>query len=145
MRIAGARTLADEVRAAGVAGDFVFLGHVAEPSAVLAACDCLIKPTRDANPWGRDILEAMAQGRPVISYGRDATFVEPGVTGLLMDEFDATVTARELLRLANDRDSLRAQGANAKQRIRRLCDPAAQAAELAELWRAAYATRQGRS
>ena len=42
------------------------------------ACDVVLKPTREANPWGRDILEGSPSGKPVISVGRYDRFVETG-------------------------------------------------------------------
>ena len=49
------------MRASAVSRDmFRFLGHVAAPESVILAGDLVVKPTREYNPWGRDILEAMA-------------------------------------------------------------------------------------
>jgi glycosyltransferase involved in cell wall biosynthesis len=142
MKVDASRSLADIAQEAGAADRFVFLGHVPDPERVLAACDLLIKPTREANPWGRDILEAMAQGRPVMSYGHDSTFVETDVTGVLMPDFDARRTAAQLLRLAGDRGLLHRMGAAARARVSRLCDPATQARAIAAVWQAAHARRR---
>ena len=48
--------------------------------------DILITPTREYNPWGRDILEAIANGKAVISVGNYDKFVNKN-TGLLLNEF----------------------------------------------------------
>jgi glycosyltransferase involved in cell wall biosynthesis len=138
----GGVSLVERARILGVAERFLFLGHVPDPERVLAACDCLIKPTREANPWGRDVLEAMALGKPVVSYGQDSTFVETGETGVLMAEFDAARTAAELRRLAHAPVELHRLGATARERIRRLCNPATQARALAQVWREAVETRR---
>ena len=37
-----------------------FMGHVKNPEKFIKESDILIRPTRENNPWGRDILEAMA-------------------------------------------------------------------------------------
>lgn len=134
MTMSPGHSLVDEARQRGVSDSFVFVGHVTEPDRVLAACDCLIKPTREANPWGRDVLEALALGRPVISYGTDATFVETGATGLLLEQFDAAETARHLLTLADDPPGRAQLGQNARERIRSLCDPVRQAHALTRVW-----------
>src|SRR3546814_16059692 len=97
-------TLADYAAAKGVGDMFLFLGHVTEPERVLAGCHALIKPTRENNPWGRDIVEAMAHGRPVISVGPWAKFVETGATGILPPIFDAPALARERAGLVDTRD-----------------------------------------
>jgi glycosyltransferase involved in cell wall biosynthesis len=128
-------TLADAAETRGLARYFRFLGHVTEPECVLVACDALAKPTREDNPWGRDILEAMAMGLPVLSVGTDATFVETGVTGVLHSPFDGAALAREIARLADDRDSARRMGTAARARVAQLCDGSARARDLLALWR----------
>jgi glycosyltransferase involved in cell wall biosynthesis len=135
------RSLADYAQARGVADLFLFLGHVAEPETVLAACDALAKPTREDNPWGRDVIEALAAGKPVLSVGRWDRFVETGVTGILQAEFDAVALADALIRLAADRTLCRAMGRNAIKRMRHLCSGRARAADLAAVWETAVAAR----
>jgi len=130
-------TLADAAQARGLAAHFRFLGHVTEPERVLAACDALAKPTREDNPWGRDILEAMAMGLPVLSVGTDATFVETGVTGVLQSPFDAVALAGDIARLADDRDRVRRMGGAARARVAALCDGIGRARDLLDLWRGA--------
>ena len=129
-------TLADYATARGVGELFLFLGHVAEPERVLVACDALAKPTREANPWGRDVIEALAAGRPVFSVGRYDRFVADGVTGILQPEFDAAALARRIAALADDRVAAAALGAAGQARVAALCDGPARAAELLALWRA---------
>lgn len=113
---------------------FHFLGHVPDPERVLAAADLLIKPTREDNPWGRDILEALAAGRPVLSVGQDQTFVETGVTGILQSEFDAVRLAGEICRLADDRNLIVRMGSLARGRVANLCDGKSRANDLAQMW-----------
>jgi glycosyltransferase involved in cell wall biosynthesis len=126
--------LADYAEAQGVADMFIFLGHVSEPEGVLAASDLLIKPTREANPWGRDIIEALAAGKPVASFGTYSKFVEDGETGILMATFDADAVAHRLSRLADDRTTCEAMGAAGQARVATLCNGPAQAAALTKVW-----------
>ncbi|MCW5771385.1 MAG: glycosyltransferase family 4 protein [Rhodospirillaceae bacterium] len=134
-------TLADYAAAKGVADLFLFLGHVAAPETVLAGCQVLAKPTREDNPWGRDIIEGLAAGLPVISMGRYDRFVETEVTGFLFERFDAAAVADCLLRLAADRDLAGRLGAAARARIADLCNGPARARDLAALWRDAAEAR----
>jgi len=135
-------TLQDAVNEMGLSESFVFLGHVPDPERVLAACDLLLKPTRDANPWGRDILEAMAAGKPVVSIGTDATFVESDTTGVLLGEPDAVKMAAAIAALAADRSRLAALGRNARERVALLCNGPARARDLADLWTDAIASHR---
>ena len=118
----------------GVADMMLFPGHVSEPEAVLAGSDLLIKPTREDNPWGRDIIEAMAAGRPVLSVGRYDRFVEDGVTGILQPHFDADALAMRIAALADDRAAIAGMGEVARKRVRQLCDGKARAADLQAFW-----------
>ena len=142
----GARggSLADYAQARGVAGYFRFLGHVSEPERVLAACAALAKPTREHNPWGRDILEALALGRPVLTVGSCATFVRNGETGVLQPEFSARGMAEALAGLADAPDRIGEMGRRAVAVIRDLCSGPDRAADLVRAWRAAAESRSGR-
>jgi glycosyltransferase involved in cell wall biosynthesis len=127
--------LADYAAAKGVAGMFRFLGHVSEPEAVLAGCDMAVRPSRQGDPWGRDVIEAMAQARPVLATGSYSRFVETGVTGLLHGEFDPSQWADDILALAEDPSRVRMLGQAAQWRVLSLCDGPARAADLARLWK----------
>lgn len=127
--------LADFMAREGVAPRFEFLGHVDDPEALLQRSDILLKPTREDNPWGRDILEALGHGVPVASVGSYDRFVETGSTGLLQRRFDAAALADWLIELAEDKPRLEAMRTTSADRIAALCDPQRQAAALARFWR----------
>ncbi len=132
-------TFPDFVRERGLEGMFVFLGHVPEPERVYASCDVVIKPSRGGGlwgggPWGRDVIEGMSHGKPVIAVGTWDRFVETGVTGFLQRDFDAASMAREIRRLADSPEVCRALGHRARARISELCDPERRARELQAVW-----------
>lgn len=127
-------SLADYAEAHGVADMFEFLGHVGEPERVLAGCHALAKLSREDNPWGRDVIEALGAGRPVIATGRYDRFVETEVTGMLLPTYSPEAAAEVIVRLADDRALGNRLGAAARQRIEDLCGGEARAAELARLW-----------
>jgi glycosyltransferase involved in cell wall biosynthesis len=129
-------TLADYAVDRGVADMFLFLGHVDAPEQVLAACAALIKPTRERNPWGRDILEALSIGRPVISFGSYERFVEHGVTGILRERFDVAEIAADIVALMDDPELRKRMGEEGRRRIAELCNGPARAADLLTVWRA---------
>ena len=135
-------TLADYVASRGLGDMFLFLGHVTEPEAVLASCDVLLKPTREDNPWGRDIIEALAAGKPVVSVGQYDRFVENDKTGFLMSRYTAEGAADILLRLDSDRELCRRLGENARARVAELCDGPSRARDLLNLWKSAIAARK---
>ncbi len=79
-------------------------GHTAEPERVLARAFALVRPSRENDPWGRDVIEAAAFGVPVLATGSFEGVVEHGVTGYLYEPFDAAAMARQLAELAIDQD-----------------------------------------
>jgi glycosyltransferase involved in cell wall biosynthesis len=133
--------LSDYARHRGVQNMFHFLGHVAEPESVILASDLVVKPTREYNPWGRDILEAMAAAKPVMTIGTYGRFVETGVTGISHPEFDAAVWADQIVSLADNRTLSAQLGSAAQQRVLQLCDGPARARDLRDLWAAAIAEK----
>lgn len=139
------KSLADYAAERGVGGYFRFLGHVDRPEAVLASSDALIKPTRNADPWGRDVIEALAAGKPVLSVGTYDRFVANGETGHLLAEFDAERAVDVLLDWARDRELCARLGAAAARRVAELCDGKSRAADLLALWREALAERKARA
>lgn len=101
--------LKNKIRDKGLDGFFSFLGHQ-EPEAVLDECDTMIKLHRTRNPWGRNVIEAMMSGRPVISLGTYQKFVEDGINGYLLPEFDAGKIAEKIYYLSSHPDVVRRMG-----------------------------------
>jgi glycosyltransferase involved in cell wall biosynthesis len=127
-------TLADYARQRKVGDMFLFLGHVDCPETVLAASDALIKPTREANPWGRDIIEALAAAKPVLTVGSWDTFVSTDETGVLQEQFDAEEMATHITRMADNRADSAAMGAAGRDRLACLCNGRDRADDLADVW-----------
>ncbi len=137
----GARggTLEDYAARRGVADYFLFLGHVSEPERVILACDVVAKLTREANPWGRDIIEALGLGRPVVTLGTWDRLVEHRRTGVILTDYDRRTVLAEILRLANDRQLCHRLGEAARDRIAALCNGPERAAQLVDVWQRAGA------
>lgn len=112
-----------------------FPGYVDRPIDALAACHVLVKLTRQNNPWGRDIIEAMAVGRPVVTIGSYQKFVSDGVNGFVDTAFDAEKVAHALVRLREDPDLRGRMGAAAKARAAELFGPEKRAAEMARIFK----------
>jgi glycosyltransferase involved in cell wall biosynthesis len=127
-------SLADFAAARGVADMFLFLGHVSAPERVLAGCHALARLSREDNPWGRDVIEALGAGRPVIATGSYDRFVESGVTGVLLPNFSVDDAAKNMLRFADDRALVTRLGVAAQARIENLCAGTERAADLAAVW-----------
>ena len=133
-------SLADYAAARGVSDCFVFLGHVSNPERVLVASHVLLKPSREDNPWGRDILEALAMGLPVLACGTYERFVQPGVTGYLYphdNNFDPAAVATDIIGLAENAMKRLRMAKNATHHISKLCDGISRANDLVATWESA--------
>ena len=114
--------------------NLTFIGHCKSPEKLISQCDLLVKLTRGADPWGRDILEALAGGLPVISIGNYDKFVETNVTGLLVDNFDADIIADWIGNVISDNLLLQKMSKTSRERIAEECDPSKYAKNLQEIW-----------
>lgn len=105
---------------AGLGSRMVFTGHRTDVARLMAACDVVCHATRVAEPFGMVIVEAMAQGRPVVATrgGGPSEIVADGVTGLLVAPGDAREMADAMLRLASDAAFRRAAGQAGSRRAR---------------------------
>ena len=74
---------------------------------------CIVRPDPTGSPWGRDIIEAMSMGRPVIAAGTEEVFIKPGKTGWLVRPGDSAHLAATLSVLSRSGMELEKMGQNA--------------------------------
>jgi glycosyltransferase involved in cell wall biosynthesis len=94
----------------GIADKVFFLGQRTDVAALMAACDVVCHATRTAEPFGMVLVEAMAQGRPVVATrgGGPSEIVVEGETGFLAAPGDPADMA----------ERMKALGASPEQRAR---------------------------
>jgi glycosyltransferase involved in cell wall biosynthesis len=126
--------LEDYANEMGVRDMFLFLGHVTNPERVLSGCHALIRPSREHNPWGRDVLEALSFGLPVIATGTYNRFVEDRVTGFLLKDFDPIQVAESIIELSKNKALVKKMGEQAKKRVKKLCHASRRSQDLLDFW-----------
>jgi glycosyltransferase involved in cell wall biosynthesis len=130
--------------ALGLGDALRFEGFVADPDRLVAESDILVTAA-EAEPFGRTVVEAMAAGRPVVATdvdGHRETVTHD--TGVLVPVARPDLLARALRGLARD-PALRARlGAAGRRRAEKLCDPAARARDVLDVYTRVLA-RAGRS
>ncbi len=94
------KDLKQKVDSAGLQHRIAFRGHTSEPMQALAGAMALLRTSRLNDPWGRDVIEAITMGVPVLATGTFDKIVEPGVNGYLFESFDARSVAERLVELA---------------------------------------------
>jgi len=129
--------LSDYADEEGVLDMFLFAGHVTNPDTWLRRCDVVVKLSRFDEPWGRDVIEAMAYGKPVLATGVWTGFVQDGYNGMLFEKFRADDFAKALEHLMSDETMVRHMGDRAREHITRVCNPEQQARKLLAVWEAA--------
>jgi glycosyltransferase involved in cell wall biosynthesis len=111
------------LQAAGLAGDFTYVGEVNRDAKVrfLRGLDVLSMPATYDEPKGFPLLEAMAAGVPVVQPRRGAfvEIIERTGGGLVVEPDDADSLAAGLYRLASDRALARQLGERGQEGVRR--------------------------
>ncbi len=87
---------------------------------ILPAFDVFCAPS-DGEPFGRNVVEAMAAGLPVAasSSGAHGEVVEDGASGMLFRAGDASALASVLVRLARDPEARRVLARAARERAKK--------------------------
>ncbi len=89
---------------------------------VLKEIDIVVRPAITGDPWGRDIIEAMAMGKPIVATGNSEFFVRNGENGYLVPPNQADKMAEKILDLINDPEKRILFGQKGFQKARKLCD-----------------------
>ena len=90
------------VRALGLSESIHFIGHVADPRDKLEEADVLVRPSIKNDPWGRDVIEALSMGVPVIATGSSECFIKDNENGFLLPEYSADAFAEKIRLLAEN-------------------------------------------
>ena len=128
------KSLKDYAKLKKVSEMFRFMGHVKNVDELINESNILIRPTREYNPWGRDVLEAMSAGKAVISVGKYDKFVKTNFTGLLQEEFNIEELVEWLLKISKNTHYLISYGKNSLDVIKKLNDPCKNALKLEKFW-----------
>jgi glycosyltransferase involved in cell wall biosynthesis len=93
-----------------------------------------VRSDRSGSPWGRDVIEAMWAGLPVVATGSSREFVQDGVTGFLVPPCQPEIMAERICRLLEDRTLLVQMSAASHRRARELFDPNQYGASLSSIF-----------
>lgn len=94
--------------------------------------NCVIRPDKSGSPWGRDIIEAMSLGRPVLATGALDVFVRQGRTGWLIPVDNPEALATQMVFLARNTQLLEKAGLEAFEFARENFNPCGNTIRIAE-------------
>jgi glycosyltransferase involved in cell wall biosynthesis len=88
----------------------------------LSQFDIYIRPDYTGQPWGRDIIEAMALKKPVIATGTSEFYVENEVTGYLVQPKNPVELGEKIIELISDPHRRLSMGVAGYTKIKSMCD-----------------------
>lgn len=68
---------------------FSYQGHVSDPESEIISSDFIVRPSKENDPWGRDVIEAMSHGKVIIATGYFDGFIKNEINGYLIGEWNA--------------------------------------------------------
>jgi glycosyltransferase involved in cell wall biosynthesis len=98
-----------------VSKNIKFYGHHKYPEKILKKCQYLIKLTREENPWGRDIIEAISLGLGIISIGTKSPWIKNNSNGYLFKKYDPTLIAKKITNLSKTKSLISKHQSNSKK------------------------------
>ena len=105
-----------------LAGDVVVVPPTLNFLEILKDLDILVRPSLLGDPWGRDVIEGMALGKPVVATGSSDFYVKNGTTGYLVPPHFPDRIADRILELVLAPERRKAMGEEGRRKIRSMCD-----------------------
>lgn len=86
--------------------EYVYLADFQpNPEGIMNHADAVLRLSRENDPWGRDIIEAITNGKPVLATGKNETYVQNGINGYLFEPYDAQAIAEKIFFLSQNRQA----------------------------------------
>jgi glycosyltransferase involved in cell wall biosynthesis len=101
-RDGGREQLINSVKSKHLDDYISFPGWVSDISTEMKKMDIILRTDTSGCPWGRDIIEAMSNAKPIVAAGSSQVFIKNGVTGLLFPILDIEMMAEKIFLLAED-------------------------------------------
>lgn len=88
----------------------------------ISSWDIVVRPDYTGQPWGRDIIEAMAMKKPIVATGDSEYFVENGKTGFLVPPRNPQAMAEKVIELIENVEMRKEFGERGYQKIKMMCN-----------------------
>ncbi len=89
---------------------------------IIKELDIIIRPSLAGDPWGRDIIEAMAFKKPVVATGVSDFYIENGINGYLVPVNNIKLILEKLLYLINNHAIREKFGSAGFKKIYSMCN-----------------------
>jgi len=88
---------------------------------IIQAMDIIIRPSLHRDPWGRDIIESMALGKPIVATGDSEFFIQNNINGYLVKNNPKAIS-NKIVKLINNKKLRIEIGKRNSLKIKKLCD-----------------------
>ncbi|MBL8023369.1 MAG: glycosyltransferase family 4 protein [Elusimicrobia bacterium] len=116
------RQIRKRISSLGLDKRILFLPHREDIFGVLNDLDVMVRPSRLGDPWGRDVIEAMAFGKPVVATGTSNYYVENEITGYLVPPYREDLLADRIEDLIRDSSKRKSFGERGQEKVWKMCD-----------------------
>jgi glycosyltransferase involved in cell wall biosynthesis len=89
---------------------------------LIADIDIYVRASLFGDPWGRDIIEAMAMSKPVVATGDSQVFVSDNINGYLVPVMSPDIMANKIMLLICDKLKRQEFGKNGYLVVKSKCD-----------------------
>lgn len=110
------------IRQNNLSGSIILTPYTNYPFNYITDLDIIVRPSLQADPWGRDIIEAMALSKSVVATGNSEFYIENNKTGFLVQPRDYISLSEKIIHLVNNPELRVEMGEAGYKRVREMCD-----------------------
>ena len=124
--------------------NFVFTGRVSDVASFYRKCTVVVHASTWPEPFGMVLIEAMAEGRPVVAsiYGAASEIVQDGIDGYVVDPLDIRAVAARVSTLLRDTELATRMGRHGRIKIRTSYGPDEATRHFTRLYSEVYAAHR---
>ena len=89
---------------------------------VLDSIDILVRPSLSGDPWGRDIIEAMAHKKAIVATGQSEYLIKNGYNGYLVKPNDPQNLGERIYELVENPELRELFGVRSYEIVKEKCD-----------------------
>lgn len=99
----------------------LLMPYTEEVLSIVNEFDLVVRPSDFEDPWGRDIIEAMALSKPIVAFGTCDLFIKPNKNGFLIHNKDFDEFTDKIIELVLDSKKRQQFGAYSKEIVLEYC------------------------
>lgn len=84
--------------------------------------DIFVRPDLSGQPWGRDVIEALALKKAVVATGTSEFYIKNNYTGILVEPGNPRMLAKAVINIINDKNMRISLGEAGYNHVKNLCD-----------------------